>query len=516
MTFIGIAENAVKDGSKEKTEPFDFQKLEDLAVETLDISKEILDILKYEDIKKIKEAIEEEHHNLMDIMSIADPNTEFEVYQKWANRIAYYKIEDTLSALHTDIISVESDTNILHKIKDDLNDKINEDSIHTETLTRGVTNYYYSLSIWQALGYSLLFKANDILHGPTANNFYYKLMTSRISEQIARLKNIVDTIDDSGNFIVRDKSPIPLACESNLPLKDIPYVHLGGVEADDDKVITGFTFIRYESSNRLAISIKQGELKELGVIGEENWKDPEQGVSSSDEDLVDYAKFYDSSLEEIYYIDWSFIRADAGRAIVGIKFCLAGSGIGRRVGLCIKTKKVNFAAGQLGQADEWSDAPWKNDGSGEGEFRFDTGGWWVDKDYWQIGGHEFHAYFAEDQRVETNPPAMLTAVGLFSKTSEHINQCYYDSSNLFSGPENTWMKHLAIRATDIFEFDVASLKTCAGEHSSYYREQWDNTHDISCCGEYIYNATAQACIENEYGVKEPHFKGRCTLCHLGL
>ena len=135
MTFIGIAENAVKDGSKEKTEPFDFQKLEDLAVETLDISKEILDILKYEDIKKIKEAIEEEHHNLMDIMSIADPNTEFEVYQKWANRIAYYKIEDTLSALHTDIISVESDTNILHKIKDDLNDKINEDSIHTETLT---------------------------------------------------------------------------------------------------------------------------------------------------------------------------------------------------------------------------------------------------------------------------------------------------------------------------------------------------------------------------------------------
>ena len=102
---------------------------------------------------------------------------------------------------------------------------------------------------------------------------------------------------------------------------------------------------------------------------------------------------------------------------------------------------------------------------------------------------------------------MLTAVGLFSKTSEHINQCYYDSSNLFSGPENTWMKHLAIRATDIFEFDVASLKTCAGEHSSYYREQWDNTHDISCCGEYVYNATAQACIENEYGVKEPHFKG---------
>ena len=154
LGLIGIVENGVYDATAE--EAFDFQKLEDLAVETLDISKEILDILKYEDIKEIKEDIEEEHNNLMDIMSIANPNTDFEVYQKWASRVAYYKIEDTLSALHTDIISVESDTNILHKIKDDLNDKINEDSIHTETLTRGVTNYYYSLSIWQALGYSLL------------------------------------------------------------------------------------------------------------------------------------------------------------------------------------------------------------------------------------------------------------------------------------------------------------------------------------------------------------------------
>ena len=72
---IGIAENVFEDATA--GEEFDFQKLEDLAVETLDISKEILDILKYEDIKEIKEDIEEEHNNLMDIMSIANQNTDF-------------------------------------------------------------------------------------------------------------------------------------------------------------------------------------------------------------------------------------------------------------------------------------------------------------------------------------------------------------------------------------------------------------------------------------------------------
>ena len=379
--LIGIVENGVYDATAE--EAFDFQKLEDLAVETLDISKEILDILKYEDIKEIKEDIEEEHNNLMDIMSIANPNTDFEAYQKWANKVAYYKIEDTLSALHTDLISTESDTNILHQIKDDLYDKINEDSIHTETLTRGVTNYYFSLQVWQALGYSLLFKANDILHGPTANNFYYRLMISRISEQNEKLEEIIETIDDSNNYIVRDLNSIPITCVNSLRIANTPQVHLGGVEADDDKVVIGFTFIRIDNgdggNDRLAISIKQGELKEMGIIGEENWKDPDPQLSTSDQDGVEYATFFDTYLWDgytAYYIDWSFVRADEGKAIVGIKFCLAGSGSGRRVGLCIKTKKVNFAAGELGTADEWSDAPWKDDGSGEGEFRWDDGGWW--------------------------------------------------------------------------------------------------------------------------------------------
>ena len=357
--------------------------------------------------------------------------------------------------------------------------KISDDAIRTETLTRGITNYYYSVTVWQALGYSLLFKANDILRGPSANNFQYKLMISRMSKQKAVLKEILETIDDSDNYIVRELDSAPIDCDNGcgkcgLSLSNLEFLHRGGVEADDGKVVTGFRFIQHPTyTNRLAVSIKQGELKEMGVIGDQDWKEPD------DNDW--HTHFYNNGdhYYNNYYADWTFHQADPGRAIVGIKICVKN----KRVQLCIKTKKVHFASGQLGPVDDWSEAV-KNDGS-HGALRWGVNGnqEWTDKGYWKLKEAE---YYAEDEVVESNPPAMLTGVGLFGK----------------EGCDNWNMRHLAIRAKDIFEFDETSLKSCDGEHSDYSKEESDT---VGCCGEYMYDSSSQRCIEDEYGVKEPHY-----------
>ena len=448
-----------------------------MATETLDLTKEILDILKYEDINNIKEIIDEEYNNLRKLKIIANPITEFEAYEEWANRVTHYRIRDALSALHSDLTSADPELNILRTIKQDLENTITADAIHTETLTRGVTNYFYSLTLWQALGFSLLFKANDILQGPSANNFQYKLMISRMSDQKAVLREIMETIDDSDNYIVRELNPEPIDCDwlcglCGHNLNDLKFLHLGGVEADDGKVVTGFKFIQHPNeTNRLAISIKQGELKEMGVIGEQDWKEPGEGDSK---------QFYGSGLDTIHEADWTFHQADPGRTIVGIKFCVDDV----RVGFCIKTKKVNFASGQLGSADDWSDAVKKS--GDDGLLQWDGEKWKnTDKGSYKLYKNSY-TVVAEAEVVEANPPAMLTGVGLFGK----------------EGCNSLKKKHLVIRTNDIFEFDETSLKSCDGEHSDYSKEESDT---VGCCGEYMYDSSSQRCIEDEYGVKEPHY-----------
>ena len=448
-----------------------------MATETLDLTKEILDILKYEDINNIKEIIDEEYNNLRKLKIIANPITEFEAYEEWATRVTHYRIRDALSALHSDLTSADPELNILRTIKQDLENTISADAIHTETLTRGMTNYFYSLTLWQALGFSLLFKANDILQGPSANNFQYKLMISRMSDQKAVLREIMETIDDSDNYIVRELNPEPIGCDwlcglCGHNLNDLKFLHLGGVEADDGKVVTGFKFIQHPNeTNRLAISIKQGELKEMGVIGEQDWKEPGEGDSQ---------QFYGSGLDTIHEADWTFHQADPGRTIVGIKFCVDDV----RVGFCIKTKKVNFASGQLGSADDWSDAVKKS--GDNGLLQWDGEKWKnTDKGFYKLYKNSF-TVIAEAEVVEANPPAMLTGVGLFGK----------------EGCNSLKKKHLVIRTNDIFEFDETSLKSCGGEHSDYSKEESDT---IGCCGEYMYDSSSQRCIEDEYGVKEPHY-----------
>ena len=438
--------------------------------------------MKYEDINNIKEIIDEEYNNLLNLKNIANPKTEFEEYEEWATRVTHYKIKDALSALHSEIISSDPQHNILRTIKEDLKKKISDDSIHTETLTRGITNYYYTVSVWQALGYSLLFKANDILKGPSANNFQYKLMISRMSKQKKVLKEIIETIDDSDNYIVRELDSAPIDCDNGcgkcgLAFSDVEFLHRGGAEADDGKVVTGFKFIRHPTwTNRLAISIKQGELKEMGVIGEQDWKDPD------DNDW--HTHFYNNGDEHYnkYYADWTFQKEAPGRAIVGIRLCTPTADGRKRVQLCIKTKKVHFASGELGPVDDWSEAV-KNDGS-HGALRWGVNGnqEWTDVGYWKLKDGE---YYAEDEPVESNPPAMLTGVGLFGK-------------------EGCNTQHIAMRAKDIFEFDETDLKSCDGKHSDFFKEESDT---VGCCGEYIYDSSSQACIEDEYGVEEPHYKG---------
>ena len=137
----------------------------------------------------------------------------------------------------------------------------------------------------------------------------------------------------------------------------------------------------------------------------------------------------------------------------------------------------------------------------------------MDKDYWQVPRSDDVVLFAEDERVETNPPAMLTGVGLMSKSEPQSDTCDYQSGGGYDVVYDS-IKHLVIRAQDIFKFDETTLKTCEGDHSSYYREEWDNTEEISCCGEFIYNATAQACVENEHGFEVPHFKGIKQFMHI--
>ena len=42
--------------------------------------------MKYEDINNIKEIIDEEYNNLLNLKNIANPKTEFEEYEEWATR----------------------------------------------------------------------------------------------------------------------------------------------------------------------------------------------------------------------------------------------------------------------------------------------------------------------------------------------------------------------------------------------------------------------------------------------
>merc|ERR1719266_1148942 len=143
-------------------------------------------------------------------------------------------------------------------------------------------------------------KANDIIDGPSANDIYYKKLVAAVSDQNEIIKEIIEAIDDSDSYLNPNLQGRPLTYESSLPFKDHQYVHLGEVVADEGKVVTGFQFFHH--GNRLAIKIKQGVLKELGNIGEEDWKDETEDIKADDVEGEHYAKFYDINRDEVYYI----------------------------------------------------------------------------------------------------------------------------------------------------------------------------------------------------------------------
>ena len=86
--------------------------------------------------------------SLVKLNDVRSNITEFEAYEEWATRVTHYKMRDALSALHSDLTSADPELNILRTIKQDLENTITADAIHTETLTRGVTNYFYSITVW--------------------------------------------------------------------------------------------------------------------------------------------------------------------------------------------------------------------------------------------------------------------------------------------------------------------------------------------------------------------------------
>ena len=127
-------------------------------------------------------------------------------------------------------------------------------------------------------------------------------MVNYIHRQNIRLQEILESIDDSDNYLNNYLSYKPKSSTTSLPFEGHEYVHLGEVVTDGDKVVTGFQFYHY--GNRLAIKIKQGVLKEFGNIGEEDWKDETEPIRADDVEEVHYATFYDINRDEVYYIDW--------------------------------------------------------------------------------------------------------------------------------------------------------------------------------------------------------------------
>merc|ERR1719278_138184 len=99
------------------------------------------------------------------------------------------------------------------------------------------------------------------------------------------MKEIIGSIDDSQRFLNPSLQSLAKDKRTSLPFEGHEFVHLGETLADEDKVVTGFQF--YHHGNRLAIRIKQGMPKELGNIGEENWKETEQAISATDVDGLD-------------------------------------------------------------------------------------------------------------------------------------------------------------------------------------------------------------------------------------
>merc|ERR1712242_426586 len=159
--------------------------------------------------------------------------------------------------------------------------------IHTATVARLVTDYFRTLIAEQNKGYELLLQANNYLNGPSGNNDIYKLMVERYHKQGEKFKAVLEDSKSIDQYLIRFDG---YNYGTTFKMAHKQYVHLGAVEADEGKVVTGFQL--YYKNNRLVVKIKQGTLREMGVIENNDWKS-EDSYSWSSIHGENYIKYYD-------------------------------------------------------------------------------------------------------------------------------------------------------------------------------------------------------------------------------
>ena len=479
MWVFGLLNTKVEDHSK---------KLETLAEDTYNSVQDIVVLLENLDAQlafedsRLSMKIELESLNLLYVFN-EDPSSQ--EWKNWASQVVESIGGDTshgaLDILH-ELMATDDEDNIIEIFRKKTKKIIDSDLIHTETLTRRVMEFFLSLQTWQALNYQLLFQANEYLYGPSGNNFDYKAMIARTHKEHEKFNKILEDIDDSNNFVERlDANLDEDSIEEELWVPYTAYVHLEKIVAEPEHVVIGFQLIKLEKTFcslkdkngkckdydddktiRLAIRIKQGVLNEMGRISkaEKEWIEP-TNFKRENREGKDYVLFFKYVKNEAHYnyVDLSFIEAGPGKAIVGITFCKSGN----RLALCVKTMEVDFLTGDLNNG-EWTDPPWGKDYltlSKEGQRR--------------VSG----------QIVETNPPAMITGVGLTIKENTKNHESF------------------AIRAKDVFKF-VPNGKSCNDGDFSNFVLGIEDDGNLDCCDGFAYNKTIQVCTGDGKG---PYYRG---------
>ena len=458
------------------------EALEALAKNTQADVDVIKNILLFEDFDDSQQAIS---IALSDFVMQIDGRAPWSVWKDWAGKTLRSLDDGALNVLHQITITPNEEKNIIKIFKKNVESSFVSEK---QTLTRRMAYFMYQVQSWQAMGYNLVFQANRILSGPQGNNWDYIKMVQRINEQSGKFSSVLDDIDDSGSYLVSSWERINCHCTMNchncqLSLKEANYAHLGDVVVDEGHVVIGFKFYVY--GNRLAIKLKQGVLNEIGVItqAKEEWKYPVDPIEANDIEGERYIRIFDDNYDR-FYLDLSFVQAEKGSTIVGVKFCLRGN----RMGICIKTKKVDFSTGAL-SGGKWSAEPWS-------EGNTNTVNYWMlgNGDVYSDGSEEWNVPGVNTQYVDavevvSDPPAMLTGVGMWTKVDR-----------------DPWKFQLRLKARDIFEFDGDRSMNCDDGNYPYFGVETDDKTAFACCNGYLYNKTAQICLKDENDqIFKPYF-----------
>ena len=98
----------------DESEQYQFEILESLAKQNIDLSEEIKNLLELSDFQDIRTTIETEYQDLQNKFKTV--TTEFEKYEEWAD-IVIDDVWDALKKLNTILTTTENGENIMENIK---------------------------------------------------------------------------------------------------------------------------------------------------------------------------------------------------------------------------------------------------------------------------------------------------------------------------------------------------------------------------------------------------------------